>query len=379
MKQILLVLALSATLPALAQQAPQSNTVGDNSKVDQQIIGDTTSTADHTNSVSTQLGNSANNNGASIDTKVDTRDQNTNNVSSGANAFGNQSDNKSSATASNGNQTLGQANTGNSTIGNTTSSSGGNVLGGASATTGPNANLNTNTNAGGSATTNGSNVGINGQEQGINHSGNADVKTSNSQGQSSANRNTQNTSAGNGAGSGNMTSNTTNVDAADRSSTNYRATAWAPVILGQAAPALAAGNVIIYPGQCGPRHELRKIDVTTTHHGVIWDSEKKQGFDYSIVPAEHPFIERGEYLMGHQVIEYTAIIGTSSGGSFSLGGFGSGGQAAQGGAASNGQVQQIVQRVSLRECVYATRKTTPEIEIKERVILREVPVKKPLE
>ena len=57
------------------------------------------------------------------------------------------------------------------------------------------------------------------------------------------------------------------------------------------------------------------------------------------------------YLLGHIVTTYTTTVGTSSAGSFSVGGYGKSGEGAQGGGAASGQLQQIVQRVVVTECL----------------------------
>ena len=393
--------ALVAVVAVCAGQVhaqTQSPVIGNGGgSIDQQIIGDTVSTADHTNSVSTQLGNSANNNGAQMHNNVDTRDQNTvtstGGAATGGAAIGNQSsnDNKSNANASNGPQTMGQANTGNSTVGNTTatsgpstSNSGGNTLGGASATNGPISNQNVASGgaggkggaggAGGSASSTGTNLGINGQQQGIDRSGNsanANTMTGGAntaaqgqgQGQTSANRNSQSTSAGNGAGAGAGSNNRTamTVDASDRSSTSYvaKSIALPPVLHGQAAPPLASAAMTVIPGVCGPRHYTETVPVLGTHHGILWDSTVPQGNDYTAVPATTPFIEKDGYLIGHMLNEFVAVVGTSSSKSISGWGVGKEQNGGGGGAANSGSHQQIVVRITVKDCLMPVAKPAP--------------------
>lgn len=387
------------SLPAAAQYAPQSNTVGANGSLDQQIIGDTTANADRTQSTSNQIGNSANANGAQLSNVSDTRDQNTNNVqggsATGGAAHGNLSDNDNRSSVGNTSSNSGGnnlSNGGNTTGGNTLSngsSSGGNTMTGGA-----------NTAQGGSASSTGTNLGINGQQQGIDRSGNSantNANTAaqgqgqgqgqqqanngtNAQGQTSANRNSQatNTSAGNGAGasagagagagagSGNRTANTTRVDASDRSSTtnSYEAKTivHAPVIHGQAAPALATAGLVMVPGQCGPRVQVIRRPVIGKRFGV-WggQSDVEQGYAEEVAPATDgngipvPFVQQDGYLMGHQVTQFVAVLGTSSAGSFSIGGFGKDGQGGQGGGAASGQLQQIVGKVAVIDCVMPSR------------------------
>lgn len=390
------LIATALMAAGLASAQTQSPVIGNGGgSVEQQIIGDTTATNDRSTSTSTQLGNSANNNGASMTNGVDTRDQNTvtstGGAATGGTAIGNQSDNKSSA--SNGNQSMGQANTGNSSVGNTSSNSGGNVLGGATSTSAGGQG-----GAGGSASSNGTNVGINGQQQGIDRSGNsanantmtggANTATGGASGVAgsgnSANRNTQSqlnaqgqvngqtTTAGNGAGasagagaganagSGNRTSNTTRVDASDRSVTNnsYKAVAWAPVLNGPAAPALAAANLVVIPGQCGPRVRVVASNVIGKQFGPFGGQyDVVQGQDTDTVMAQgadgqyEPYIVIGDDVWGQRVDRAIGALGTSSATNFSIGGFTSKGDAAQGGAGGSGSLQQIVARSFVTDCV----------------------------
>ena len=353
-------------LSASVHAQPFSPSIGDGGgTIEQQVIGDTNASADHTQSTAIQQGNSANANGATITTGVDTRDQNTNNVSptaTGGAAIGNQSDNKSSA--SNGPQTMGQANTG--TVGNTT------------ATNGPISNQNVASGgaggqggAGGSA----SNVGINGQQQGIDRSGNStNANTAaQGQGQTSANRNSQSTSAGNGAGAGagsnNRTATAMTVDASDRSSTSYvaKSIALPPVLHGQAAPPLASAAMTVIPGVCGPRHYTETVPVLGTHHGILWDSSVPQGHDYTAVPATTPFIEKDGYLIGHMLNEFVAAVGTSSSKSISVWGVGKEQNGGGGGAANSGSHQQIVVRITVKDCLMPV-KAAPVVEVKQVLV-----------
>lgn len=388
MKHLLSILALSLACFA-ASATPFSPSIGNGGgSIEQQVIGDTNASADHTQSTAIQQGNSANANGATITTGVDTRDQNTNNVSptaTGGNAIGNQSDNKSNA--SNGNQSLGQVTNGNSSVGNTTTGPSTSSVGNTTATGhGGQGGGGGQGGAGGAASSNGTNLGINGQQQGIAGSGNSDntntvkggdQKNAQGQGQgqqqaSNANgtntsTNRQNTSAGNGAGagagSGNKTENKTalSVDASDRSSTSYvaKSIALPPILHGQAAPPLASAAMTVIPGVCGPRHYTETTPIKGTHHGILWDSSVPQGNDYTAVPATTPFIEKDGYLIGHVLNEFVAVIGTSS--SKSISGWGVGSTQAGGGAgaANSGSHQQMVVRITIKDCLMPVKAPAP--------------------
>lgn len=271
------------------------------------------------------------------------------------------------------------------------------ALSGSNAQTGPVTNTNANNangglglgvgmgGAGGTASSNGTNLGINGQQQGIDRSGNSSNSNSLGQGQSSENRNANTAAQGQGQGQSSTNSvnggaqtngqssrnsqnastrsgsdNTIRVDASDRSGGDVyesKTTVWAPVIHGAAAAPLAAANLVVVPGVCGPRMDVVRTPVIGKRFGV-WggQSDVEQGFTEQLVPSATPFVRNGEYLLGHQITEYTAVVGTSSAGSFSLGGYGKNGDGAQGGGAASGQLQQIVSKVSLRDCIMATPK-----------------------
>ena len=327
MKKLITIAALA--LCGMAQADPvQSTTItGDNGRADHQLIGDTDASQNDINSTSTQLGNSANANGATITTGVDTRDQNTVNSAGGAamggSATGNTADNRSA-------------------VGNTSASSGGNsVAGGAvtGATTG---------------TVQGSTTG------------------------SVAGQNTSTTTSGGGAGgnsgaaaqggAGAAGNSATTVDARNQSQYSSRATVWAPVTHGPAAPALAAAGLVVVPGDCGPRVGIVRRDVVGDHTGMFGGREVVQGQDEISAPAAEPFVQIGPYLMGHRVTVYTAVIGTSSGSSASLAGFGGVGNGAQLGGSANGQRQQVTQRVTIQECVMAQAVPQPQVVLQQTLV-----------
>ncbi len=150
----------------------------------------------------------------------------------------------------------------------------------------------------------------------------------------------------------------------DRSSYNYIAPP--PIIHGPAAPALAAGNLVVVPGVCGPRVRIITTQVVGQHYGAMGGRYDEQNgytetlgeyLDENGNPAE-PFIRRGPYLIGHQVTQYAAILGTSSAASFSIGGATTGGQAGMG-AAGSGARQQLVKGLQVMECVVPVERPAP--------------------
>jgi len=365
------IITLAVLLALGSAHAQPTQTIGNDSTGTLQNIGDID--ASKASSTSTQVNPSANQNGNDLGNVVDTRTQinpninpNTTSNALGANlALGN---NSAGGAASNGQSNTGTV--GNLTTGPSTSS----------ATTGPS-----------TATSNGTNLGINGQQQGIDRSGNSanavtggDQRNAQGQGQQQAatangtNTSRQNTSAGNGAGAGAGSNNRTltSVDAADRSTTNYssKTTVWAPVVHGQTAAPLAAANMVIVMGSCGPLKELVAKDIVGKRFG-IWGGQQDvlQGETFT---AEYPvdeykrpirgFYQRGEVMYGERVNRAMYIIGTSTGASLSIGGFGSNGQGAQGGGSASGQLQQFGSYAWTEEC--EAYKLMPEVIVEQKPI-----------
>lgn len=131
-------------------------------------------------------------------------------------------------------------------------------------------------------------------------------------------------------------------------------TVWAPVIHGQTAAPLAGASLVVMPMSCGPRVRVVREPVIGKRFG-IWggQSDVEQGYTEYVVSEDEPFRRHGSQLFGHEVMQYTAVLGTSTSGSFSLGGAGRHGDAAQGGGAAGGQMQQMVSHFTVRDCVMA--------------------------
>jgi len=150
--------------------------------------------------------------------------------------------------------------------------------------------------------------------------------------------------------------------------------AWAPVIHGPAAPALASANLVVVPGVCGPRVRVITSQVVGQHYGPAGGRyEENRGYMETLGPwlnedgnPGNPFVWRDGFMLGHVVTQYAAVVGTSSAASFSLGGFVDS-KGLQGGAAGSGAAQQLVKSIQVADCIYAMPK--PEV--------REVPVPVP--
>lgn len=353
MKTTLTLLALAAA--SFAAQAQQTATVeGDNlGKIDQQNIGDSLVQDVRTNSTSTQLGNSANANGASISvpTNVDTRDQNTvavnpTTTSAGGSAHGNLSSNDN-----------------RSSVGNTSSNSGGNNLADtndnrSTATSGPVTGTNTSRFDAANTSRNDTSSSANGTNLSSNRTASSAAGGAGGSASAGGGAGGQGGSGGNSQAAGGSSqqgqSQGLRVDASDRSVTNYtsRATVLPPTVHGAAAPPLAVGHMAVVSTTCGPRVGIVRRDIVGKRFGV-WGGQDDvlQGQDEIAAPAAQPFVVVDGYLLGHIVTTYTTTVGTSSAGSFSVGGYGKSGEGAQGGGAASGQLQQIVQRVVVTECL----------------------------
>lgn len=136
--------------------------------------------------------------------------------------------------------------------------------------------------------------------------------------------------------------------------------AWAPVLHGPAAPALASANLVVVPGVCGPRVRVITTQIMGQHYGPMGGRyDEQRGYMETLGPwldedgnPGKPFVWRDGFMLGHVVTQYAAVVGTSSAASFSVGGFVDS-KGLQGGAAGSGAAQQLVKSLQVMECVYA--------------------------
>lgn len=174
-------------------------------------------------------------------------------------------------------------------------------------------------------------------------------------------RNTNSNQSAGGAG-GSVVIEGNQAGSGDRS--NF--VAWAPVIHGPAAPALASANLVVVPGVCGPRVRVITTQITGQHYGPFNGRyDENRGYMETLGPWLNddgnpgaPFVWRDGFMLGHVVTQYAAVVGTSSAASFSLGGFVDS-KGLQGGAAGSGAAQQLVKSIQVSDCVYAMPK--PEV------------------
>ena len=184
------------------------------------------------------------------------------------------------------------------------------------------------------------------------------------------------TSAKNSAETGSNTS-VTNVDAADRSTTNYRSVALVLPSVGVTDPStVAVGNIIKETMACGVLQSVQRDPVKGTYMGLFKRSQIDLGTDDSLVPftnetGEEVYYKRvlgsdGKYrLMGHQPIIYTTVLSVSGARNLSLGGGGSQQEWGQAGVGASSAMNRLVSKIQLRSCEMAVEQVPTVARIKQ--------------
>ncbi|MGZ5926588.1 MAG: hypothetical protein ACXWLJ_07905, partial [Rhizomicrobium sp.] len=277
---------------------------------------------------------------------------------------GNTSDNKSTAT--NGNQSLGQSNTGSSWNSVGGSSSGGNTLAtGASTSTG---GVSTSTGGVSTSSTGASSAYLGGNTQ--------------SNGSASSIGPTTSSSGGNSLGSDASNSggnSTTTVDASDRSSYKSQTLFIPSVIPGTPPSQLAVGNIIKETSACGPLQRIVRVPVNGTFIGLFSDTAIPQGWTDDLAPYLDANGEHMDYrsvrtssgdirMFGNQVVMFTTVVGVASNRNIAIGG-GMGGTWGQAGMGSSSSNQQMVTSIQLRDCEIGTMRTVT-LEVPPKAIRR---------
>ena len=304
-------------------------------------------------------------------------------------------------TATGGTYTTGALNAGGATVGNTDNAS--------SATTGASTSSIGNTSTGGNSLTGGTQTAQTGAS--TSSTGAVTVKPNNTNGQSLADNSTRNTasqatggsvgntsaasnqslnggattvtptqiastSAKNSAETGSNTS-VTNVDAADRSTTDYRSVALVLPSVGVTPPStVAVGNIIKETMACGVLQSVQRDTVKGTYLGLFKRSQIDLGTDDSLVPftnetGEEVYYKRvlgsdGKYrLMGHQPIIYTTVLSVSGARNLSLGGGGSQQEWGQAGVGASSAMNRLVSKIQLRSCEMAVEQVPTVARIKQ--------------
>ncbi len=251
------------------------------------------------------------------------------------------------------------------TTGASTSSSGGNTLGGAEVETGPistGASKSTvgNTSTGASNSTVG-NTSTGPSTSTVGNLSNASKSTVGNTTTGPSTATVGNTSTGNNTNTTGASNSSTSIDASDRSSYSTRLI-YIPAIVPPTPPtSLGVGNIVKDTGSCGPLQRVVREPVEGTFYGFFNKTRVPQGFYERLVPFvdEHgaqqdyrqvPIAGGGYRLFGHQVTQYTTVVGVSGARNFAIGGGGASGAWGQAGAGSSTSMQQIVTTIQLREC-----------------------------
>jgi hypothetical protein len=160
------------------------------------------------------------------------------------------------------------------------------------------------------------------------------------------------------------------IDAADRSSTNFRATSIfiPPVVPATPPSTVAAGNLIKETTTCGPLQRVVRTPVDGTFIGLFRRSQVDQGWTEDLAPyldargreqvyREVPLEDgSGVRVYGHQAIMFTTVVGVASNRNIAIGGGGgsSGGNWGQGGMGSSSSNQRMITTIQLRSCEVGT-------------------------
>ena len=184
----------------------------------------------------------------------------------------------------------------------------------------------------------------------------------------------QNASANNSAKTGSNTS-TTNVDAADRSSTVYQSLAYAlPDMPAVVATNLATAQMTKTVGVCGPLVTIRRDKVTGVYQGLVFKSRIDQGHDDSV----EAFIDNDgneqlfkvvnvagrQMLSGHQLHITSAVISLGGARQLGIGGGSVSSDYGQASAGSSSQTQRLVTNVQAVPCVVGVLEAAPVRQIK---------------
>ena len=184
----------------------------------------------------------------------------------------------------------------------------------------------------------------------------------------------QNAAANNSAKTGSNTS-TTNVDAADRSSTVYQSLAYAlPDMPAVVATNLATAQMTKTVGVCGPLVTIRRDHVTGVYQGLMFKSRIDQGYDDSVEAFidnegnEQLFkvvnVAGRQMLSGHQLHITSAVISLGGARQLGIGGGSVSGDYGQASAGSSSQTQRLVTNVQAVPCVVGVLDAAPVNRIK---------------
>ena len=158
----------------------------------------------------------------------------------------------------------------------------------------------------------------------------------------------------------------TTVDASDHAVTSYKTIFIPPVVPATPPSSLAVGNIVKETSACGPLQAVIREPVEGTFFGLVLNSKVNQGYTEELAPFRDESGKIVEYrrealpngsgyvLFGHQVTQYTAIVGVSGARNIAVGAGGSGGGWGQGGLGTSSANQQMVTKIELRSCEVGT-------------------------
>ena len=184
----------------------------------------------------------------------------------------------------------------------------------------------------------------------------------------------QNAAANNSAKTGSNTS-TTNVDAADRSSTVYQSLAYElPDMPAVVATNLATAQMTKTAGVCGPLVNIRRDKVTGMYQGLVFKSRIDQGHDDNVETFvdndgnEQLFkvvnVAGRQMLSGHQLHITSAVISLGGARQIGIGGGSVSSDYGQASAGSSSQTQRLVTNVQAVPCVVGVLEAAPVNRIK---------------
>ncbi len=125
---------------------------------------------------------------------------------------------------------------------------------------------------------------------------------------------------------------------------------------------MAIGNIVKETGACGPLQRVVREPIEGTFFGLVKNTRVAQGYtdhlepyldghgaeqQYKHVPLEDGV---GYRLFGHQVTQYTTVLGVSGVRNIAVGGGGNSGAWGQAGMGTSGAMQRMATTIELREC-----------------------------
>ena len=156
----------------------------------------------------------------------------------------------------------------------------------------------------------------------------------------------------------------TSVDASNHSisTTNEKFIFIPPVVPITPPSTLGVGNTIKDTSACGPLQRIVREPIQGTFFGLVKTTRVAQGYTDHLEPyvdsrgSPQPYrrvpLEDGPgfRVFGHQVTQYTTVLGVSGVRNIAVGGGSGGGSWGQGGMGTSGAMQQMVTSIELREC-----------------------------